>query len=81
MHRKQPLFDEAAIFGARGQLLADIAAFLPIDAVQFVEAGLEQDRFLGYQIAAAVRDAEGEAVAGISCDIGFTEPYRGQRRA
>ncbi len=32
-HREQPLLDEAAVFGARRQLLADIAAFLPIDAV------------------------------------------------
>ena len=32
MHREQALFDEAAIFRPRRQLLPDIAAFLPIDA-------------------------------------------------
>ena len=38
--REQPLLDQAAIFGARGQFLADIAALLPIDAVQFVEPAI-----------------------------------------
>ena len=38
--RHQALLDERAVLGARRQLLADIAALLPIDAVQLVEARL-----------------------------------------
>src|SRR5205085_4183365 len=73
-HREQALFDQAAVFGARGQLLADIAALLPIDAVQFVKAGFEQDRFLEDEIAAAVGDAERQAMSVITGEIGFGEP-------
>ena len=69
-HRKQPLLDQAAIFGAGGQFLADIAALLPIDAVQLVEPRFEQDRFFRHQIAAAVGNAEREAVAVVGGEIG-----------
>ncbi len=70
-HRKEALFDQAAIFGARGELLADIAAFFPIDAVEFVEAGFEQDRFVEDQVAAAVRHAETEAQPVVFAVIGL----------
>src|SRR5260221_11856286 len=73
MHRKQALFYQAAIFGSRGQLLADIATLLPIDAVEFVKAGFEQDRFIEHQVAAAVGDAEGETVAVPGGEIDLRE--------
>ena len=45
-NRKQPLLDQASVFGARRQLLADIAALVPIDPIQFIEPGFEQDRLV-----------------------------------
>ena len=36
-HRHQPMLDEASIFGAGGQFLTDVAALVPVDAVQLVD--------------------------------------------
>ena len=41
--RHEALADEGAVLGPRGQLLADIAAFVEIDAVQLLEIALEQE--------------------------------------
>ena len=60
-HRHQALAHQAAILHARGQLLADEAALLEIDAVQLLEAALQQGRALDHQVAAAVGHAEREA--------------------
>src|SRR6185437_17175656 len=60
-HREEALLDEAAILGPRCQLLPHVAALLPIDAVELVEAGFEQDRFFDDEIAAAIRDALAKA--------------------
>src|SRR6202035_4353166 len=68
--RKQALFDQAAILCPRGQFLADIAAFVPIDAVELVEPGFEQDRFVEHEVAAAVGDTEGQAPPVVLGEIG-----------
>jgi Zn-dependent protease len=41
-HREQPLPHQPAILGAGRQLLAHVAALLPVDTVQLVEAAFEQ---------------------------------------
>ncbi len=58
LHRHQALLDQGAVFGARGQLLADVAALLPVDAMELVESRLQQDRLLHREIAAAVGNAQ-----------------------
>ena len=57
---QQALPHQPAIARAGGQLLAHIAALVPVDGVQLVEAVLQQDRLLDRQVAAAVRHAEGK---------------------
>ena len=64
--RQQALAHEAAIARARGQLLAHVAALVPVDAVQLVETVLEQDRLLDRQVAAAVGHALRDAQAVVS---------------
>ena len=59
--RKQALPDQAAVLGAGRQLLAHVAALLPVDAVQLVEAAFQQQRLLDGEVAAAVGHAEFEA--------------------
>ena len=75
----QPLFDEPAILRPRRQFLADIAALLPVDAVQFVEACFEQDRFLQYQIAAAVGNAERQPQPVVAVGTGFGDAGIGEK--
>ena len=70
-HREQPLLDQAAVFGAGGQLLADIAAFLPIDAVQLIEPQFEQDRFFRHEVAGPVGNAERKAVPVVGGKTGL----------
>jgi len=60
-NREQALLDTAAILGAGGQLLAHVAALLPIDAVQLVEPAFEQQCLLEHQVAAAIRYTEAQA--------------------
>jgi len=48
---------------ARGQLLADEAALVEIDAVEFDEAVLQQERLVGLEIAGARGHAEVETMA------------------
>ena len=77
-NREQPLLDQAAVFGARRQLLADIAALVPIDPVQFVEPGFEQDRLVQREVAAAVGNTEREAQAVVLGEIGLGRAGRAQ---
>jgi hypothetical protein len=60
-HREQPLLHQPAVLGAGRELLAHVAALLPVDAVQLVEAALEQQGLLHRKIAAAVGHAERQA--------------------
>src|ERR1700735_1835319 len=60
-HRHQALLYQPAIFLPRGQFLADIAALVPGDAVQLIEAVFQQDGFFRHNIPAAIGDSVGEA--------------------
>ena len=78
-HRQQPLLDQAAIFRAGGQLLADIAALLPIDAVQFVEARIRAGsicRRTRSRLPSGMPSAEAQPVVG-----GEIRPRRGRAPA
>src|SRR6185437_17096299 len=56
--------------------LAHVAALREIDAVQFLEAVLEQDGFFDFKIAAAVGHAKREAVAVVRRRVGARETRR-----
>src|SRR5262249_46460537 len=60
-HRGPGVPDQPAVLCSRGPVLGDIAALLPIDPVELVEPGFEQDRFVEDEVAAAVGDAERQA--------------------
>ncbi len=49
--------------------------------LEFVEPGLEQDRFFENEVAAAVGDAEAEAQPVIGLEPGFAKTSLGERRA
>ena len=71
LHRQQPLAHQSAIACARGQLLAHIAALLPIDGVELVETVLQQDGFLRNEVAAPRR---AHPSVTRSCVIGRRQP-------
>ena len=51
------------MLGPGGQLLADEAAFCEADAMQLLEAALQEQRLLGHQIAAGIRNPQRQAVS------------------
>src|SRR5260370_5009819 len=79
LYGHQSPLDQPAILRPGCQLLADITALVPVDAVQFVEASFEEDRFLQYQVAAAIRNAERQTQPVVAVEAAFDNAGSGQQ--
>src|SRR3546814_16055101 len=64
---------QAAVAHARGELLAHVAALVPVDALQLVEAALPQGGLLDRQVAAAVGHAGGAPASVVAGEGSGTE--------
>ena len=79
-NRDKAALHQSAVFRARGQFLAHVAAFGPGHAVQFVEPRLQQHRLLDFQVTRAVRQTKSKPVAiPIDFECGRWQWHRGQQ--
>ena len=60
-HAREALAQLGLVLHARGDLLADVAALAEVDAVQALEAHLQDVAVVGQQLDAGLRHAEGDA--------------------